>query len=166
MARDLKKIARERIKGLTDSLLRDPQFREYLELQEFLKTMERLEALESMGMTVYERHLPPVRKKSEAQGQAPASRSRASNPFVAEIEQVLLEAGRPLRVVEIYDALVAKGVDAPGKDPRNNISAKLYYEKGTRFVSHGPAGWTAVQGSSAPAQPGASDNLFGEDGQT
>ena len=154
MAIDHKAVALRRASELEQKLSRNSDFREYLDCQVFIKMSERFEALAQVQP-----------KGEQAPRAATAPRKGSSAAVVDAIEDLLIEAGRPMRISEIYNTLLAKGIEVTGKDPRKNISSKLYYEKDKRFLSHGPAGWTAVQGSSAPAQPGASDNLFGEDGQ-
>lgn len=52
---------------------------------------------------------------------------RRPRPLESQIVAVLTELGRPANRNEIYDALVAKGVEVPGKDPRANLSAHLSY---------------------------------------
>lgn len=56
------------------------------------------------------------------------------------IQQALMDACRPLRPREIYHGIHRKGVEVSGKDPVNNISARL--SSSDRFIRLGSGvGW-------------------------
>jgi hypothetical protein len=53
--------------------------------------------------------------------------------------KIITERNRPVPLGELYRALVADGIDIGGKDPRNNLSAKLYADH--RVVTLPKLGW-------------------------
>ncbi len=53
----------------------------------------------------------------------------------------LVEAGKPLATGEILDRLTARGVEIPGKDKRNNLSAHL--SRSSSFARKGNGWWFA-----------------------
>lgn len=55
------------------------------------------------------------------------------NDFADAAEAVIQDRGRPVPRKELYDALVARGIEIGGKDPLNTMSARLYNSK--RFTS-------------------------------
>lgn len=52
---------------------------------------------------------------------------RRSFGLGAHIVSALSAAGRPMDRNEIYDALISRSIDVPGKDPKANLSAHLSY---------------------------------------
>jgi len=56
-------------------------------------------------------------------------RFRRTRPVGLEphIVSALSAAGRPMTRNELYDLMVSRGVEVPGKDPRANLSAHLSY---------------------------------------
>lgn len=54
------------------------------------------------------------------------------------VREVLSEVKKPLKTRDLFNALTAKGVQIPGKDPQNNLSAHL--SRSTEFAS-GRDGW-------------------------
>lgn len=55
--------------------------------------------------------------------------------------KLLMEAGRPLKTSEIHEKLTQRGIEIPGKDPRNNLSAHL--SRNDAFIHQGDGWWIA-----------------------
>ena len=69
-----------------------------------------------------------------------------------EVERILREANKPLSASEILTRLAARGVHVSGKRPRNNLSARLSYNK-ERFEST-QMGWRLrLPDDKAPPHP-------------
>jgi hypothetical protein len=58
-----------------------------------------------------------------------------------KVAELLHEHQRPLKTNEIYSFLLKKGVEIPGKDPRNNLSAHL--SRSRSLVRFGNGWWFA-----------------------
>lgn len=54
------------------------------------------------------------------------------------VREVLSAIGRPLKTKDLFNVLAASGVQIPGKDPQNNLSAHL--SRSAEFEI-GPNGW-------------------------
>lgn len=54
------------------------------------------------------------------------------------VREVLSEVKKPLKTRDLFNALIARGVHIPGKDPQNNLSAHL--SRSIEFAS-GRDGW-------------------------
>jgi hypothetical protein len=70
-----------------------------------------------------------------------ARRQRSQLGLEPHIVSALGAAGRPLTRNELYDLMVSRGVDVPGKDPRANLSAHLSY---SQKVTRTPEGLWAL----------------------
>jgi hypothetical protein len=55
--------------------------------------------------------------------------------------RLLMETGEPLKTSEIHERLTKKGIEIPGKDPRNNLSAHL--SRNDAFIRKGDGWWFA-----------------------
>ena len=60
-----------------------------------------------------------------------------------QIEAVLWEAKRPMKTVEILEALKQRGIDVPGKVPLNNLAAHLSHHK--KYFINTSEGWQRRQ---------------------
>lgn len=60
--------------------------------------------------------------------------------LILEIEKILIEAKRPMKTSEIYEALKGRGIEVNGKVPQNNVSAHLAHHK-NMFIST-TSGWS------------------------
>ena len=63
----------------------------------------------------------------------------SSKEVVDAALKIIDERNRPIPLGALYRALVLAGVEIGGKDPRNNLSAKLYADP--RVVTHPKYGW-------------------------
>ena len=52
-------------------------------------------------------------------------RGRITESLVLAAMDIIADNKRPMKLGAIYDAMTAKGIDVPGKEPRNNLGAKL-----------------------------------------
>ena len=107
-----------------------PDFREWEDLCRFLDTGHRLVTSFSAAAGSHDPALVEIDPTEAPSGGA----------LVAdEAERILREANKPLTASEILTRLAARSIRVPGKRPRNNLSARLSYNK-QRFEST-PMGW-------------------------
>jgi hypothetical protein len=95
------------------------------ELLAFIRTYERL-ALAAPGAQPVPSSTAPPKRWSSAE-------------IVHAAMEVLAERKRPMKLAELFDAVVAKGVEIGGKNPRNNFGAMLSADKSR--LTTGPDGW-------------------------
>ena len=68
---------------------------------------------------------------------------KRENPLMEAMKALLREAKRPMKVSEVFEGLIMNGVDIPGKNPRNNVSA--YLHNGTEFKRTEDGLWTLAE---------------------
>jgi hypothetical protein len=71
------------------------------------------------------------------------TRARTSPARMAALRiarECLANSLEPIPTSKLYEAIRSSGVELGGENPKNNLSAMLYHDKG--FKSHGRAGWT------------------------
>ena len=69
---------------------------------------------------------------------APVKHGEIGTVIHDRVREVLREVKKPLKTRDLFNALTDKGVQIPGKDPQNNLSA--HSSRSTEFVS-GRDGW-------------------------
>jgi hypothetical protein len=69
---------------------------------------------------------------------APVKHGEIGTILYDHVRDILNEVKTPLKTRDLFNALTAKGVQIPGKDPQNNLSAHL--SRSVQFVS-GRDGW-------------------------
>jgi len=62
-----------------------------------------------------------------------------SEAIVEAALEILATKGEPMKLGALYDALTAKGIVIGGKEPRNNLGAKLSADR--RLETHRGLGW-------------------------
>jgi hypothetical protein len=119
---------------LRQKLDKRPEFREFMELVQFVQTARRLmSGAESAQKPPQERPLSSRR-----------ARTKEAETMINTVQDILEESGTPMKTSEILHTLLERGIKVPGKDPRNNLSARLSYNK-DKFESRGSEGWTVVR---------------------
>lgn len=95
---------------------------------------------EHLGLTIRE----PKSHRDEVQRQVPlkngrASRRRrsASGPLAPAVCEVLKQAGRPLKVKEIFDALQNAKYQLTGSNPKRSLGVRMYKLPGVRSLGDG-----------------------------
>lgn len=78
---------------------------------------------------------------------AKRSAGRRPSPLEVHFVSVLREAGKPMTRNEIFDEMVKRGVDIPGKNPKSNLSAHLSYSNAVMRDANGT--WALKQGEIA-----------------
>jgi hypothetical protein len=115
----------------------------------YVAARERLAALEAERdeilafLRTYERlavSAAPAPAPSEAEAIPFLSAKRWSSAAIVDVAmKVLEERRRPMKLRELFDAVIARGVHIGGKNPRNNFGAMLSADK-TRLTT-GREGW-------------------------
>lgn len=91
-----------------------------------------------------------ARKKSAKRG-----RRSHSGPLGPAVVKALQTAGRPLRVVEIFDVLKAAGYEFTGKNPKKTLGVRMYSLPGVQSMGGGLFGPDQAAGEGAAAPTGA-----------
>lgn len=89
-------------------------------------------------------------------------RPSTTTEILEAVGKVLNEHGRPMSLADLHLKLSEVGVVIPGKDPRNNLSAKLYASD--RFVTQRGVGWwfaSQLSKNEGPAGDGEALNVSG-----
>lgn len=115
------------------------------ELTEIEKKLSELELYQDYK--ALERIIKRLRSRNE-DGRSPSSEdpahmsAAAGNPAAMKnaVAEVLKDRTSPLSTKEIYDLISGRGVEVPGENPTNNLSAHM--SRDSRFLSWGRAGWT------------------------
>lgn len=113
----------------------------------YLRALERLQEI-SKERRELEDFIATYRKLAGVQIKAPepvssalgSPRKPASSAAIVEIAMEVLAAKRePMKLGALYDAICAKGVVIGGKEPRNNLGAKLSADR--RLKTYPGIGW-------------------------
>lgn len=100
------------------------------ELEAFVATYRKLKARPSSSQ-LGEPLSTPV---------APAAPQASSTVAIIDAAMnALAKRGGPMKLAELHDAIVVQGVQIGGKNPKNNLGAKLSAEP--RLVTHKELGW-------------------------
>lgn len=118
------------------------------EIESFIKVHQRLSAAATKPTPQ-----PPVIQSPVVAKQAESAQQTKPTP-VADILQaareILRAKGKPMLVGDLYDALAAKGVVIGGKNPRNNLGAKL--AGAADLKTRRGVGWFFKKGNGAGVQ--------------
>lgn len=76
------------------------------------------------------------------------ARTEVGQAITAGTREILLEARHPLKIREIFNRLMARGVEIPGKVPMNNLSAHL--SRSSDFVLVSGTRWWFAEKQKAP----------------
>ena len=132
---DFSTLLEERIGQLRKSLENNHEYKELHRLEEFQRSMLEVKT-----------NLVELRKAPKAK---PTPRYKI---ILHEAHNILQELGEPVSVSTLYDLLSQRGIQIPGTNPRNNLSARLSNAK-DQFVS-GPDGWSLRQETAPPRANG------------
>jgi hypothetical protein len=99
------------------------------ELLIFIRTYERL-ALSGQS---------PNLRQSLAVSKPAQSPKWTTAQIVHTAMEVLSDNGRPMKLADLYDEVIARGAHIGGKNPRNNLGAMLSADR-VRLTT-GPQGW-------------------------
>ncbi|MEX2630086.1 MAG: hypothetical protein WD341_09125 [Tistlia sp.] len=97
----------------------------------------------------------------------PSAATGAQDPRKSALDaaaEILQGRADPTPVSEIYNAITQRGVELPGTQPKNNLSALL--SRSPRFRAHGRAGWTLVSAGGDHAKEKAVDEEPGQEPST
>lgn len=116
-------------------------------LREILAERDELEAFIETHRRLSKRLMKPDDETATAPVlpvAKPAQVTRAARPnstieILNAVGKVLNRHGKPMMLSDLHDALDVEGIVIPGKDPRNNLSAKLYASK--TFKTQRGVGW-------------------------
>lgn len=125
------------------------------EIEKFLEMHKRLSKKLLESAAQFSSSPPPTNQSSKL----PNSTSEILNA----VGDVLNRHGRAMQLADLHDALTERGIVVPGKDPRNNLSAKLYASD--RFATTRGVGWwfasSKLSETKGPADEGEALNGSG-----
>jgi hypothetical protein len=150
MATDFANALAIEIARLQAELDQDIRFRRLRQLTEALKLYREGEEAElAAGPAGIVRE---AQRESRQTNDASDHKKRRASPenerILDAVEGLTIPLGSPIQTRQILDHLRAIGIDVPGKNPLNNLSAMMSNSR--RFVSHGRAGWMSK--GSMPSQ--------------
>lgn len=108
-------------------------------IQELVSERNELEAFVATYRKLKARSSPHRVEQLVAPVAATAPQSSSTVVIVDAAMNALAKRGGPMKLVELHDAIVSQGVQIGGKNPKNNLGAKLSAEP--RLVTHKELGW-------------------------
>ncbi len=119
----------------TDSVLQAALDR----IQELVSERNELEAFVATYRKLKARSTPQREKSSSMPATPTAAQASSTAAIIDAAMNVLAKHGGPMKLAELHDAIVAQGMQIGGKNPKNNLGAKLSAEP--RLVTHKEMGW-------------------------
>lgn len=113
------------------------------ELESFIATYQRLQNAAVAGSVAKAATVSPTLSYAMDVEVAPPSRARGTTEeVVTAAMQVLADNRGPMRLGDLYSAVVSRGIKVGGKIPKNNLGAKLSADPRLRTVA-GQGWWFA-----------------------
>jgi hypothetical protein len=113
------------------------------ELDALLKTGEIADGTPGRPDSQKQPVTPAAERRGKTAVAAPTARGRGrrrgspSGPLSPAVVNVLKAKGAPMSVAEILEGLRAGGYQYPSRDPKKNLSARIYRLKGVKQVGPG-----------------------------
>lgn len=98
------------------------------ELEAFIATYRKLKERAHRG-----------RESAAEPAQATTATASSTAVIIDTAMAVLAARGGPMKLADLHDAIVAKGINIGGKNAKNNLGAKLSADP--RLVTHKDLGW-------------------------
>ena len=80
---------------------------------------------------------PPTRSVKKIATSTPVADNEARGTLTPAVVRILKRSRKPLRVANIYDALVAQGYTFTGKEPKKVLGIRLYKMSGVQVLGGG-----------------------------